>query len=50
MLTERQSCCYLKNLVSGKEPSISGDDAIPVDFLDDDVDQWRLVAAHDADP
>lgn len=39
----------LKNLVSGKEPSISGNDPIPVDFLDDDVDQWCLIAAHDAD-
>lgn len=39
---------YLKNLVSSKESSISGDYPIPIDFLDNDVNQRRFIATHDA--
>lgn len=39
---------YLKNLVSSKESSISGDYPISIDFLDNDVNQRRFIATHDA--
>lgn len=38
----------LKNWVSSKKSSIAGDHPIPTDFLDNNVDQWHFIAAHNA--